>query len=548
MPIRLAERATDTYQYPLLIRHLLHTPLATASSQEIVYRDRCRYTYATFARRIERLAAALARLGVEPGTTVAVMDWDSHRYLECLFAIPMMGAVLQTVNVRLSPHQIAYTMRHAGAEVALVNREFLPLLDALRDQLPALREVVLIDDTTSNEDLPRWISGEYERALAAAETPYTFEDFDENAVATTFYTSGTTGDPKGVCFSHRQIVLHTLALLGACASPAHGQAFRHGDVYMPMTPMFHVHAWGNPYVATLLGVKQVYPGRYDPEELVALRVRERVSFSHCVPTILQMVLNAAPETGADLRGWKICIGGAALSAGLAREALRRGIDVYAGYGMSETGPVVAISRLIDPPGALEEEAEIERRCRAGLPIPLVDLRLLESDGNPATRGGLQHGEITVRAPWATPCYVGNPKSSEDLWRGGYLHTQDVAQIDPSGFIQITDRMKDVIKSGGEWLSSLQLENLISQHPAVAEVAVIAVTDARWGERPHVLLVARPGYPGASIAQDIRAHIEAAVATGAVPRYAVPESITLVDALERTSVGKIDKRRLRERYS
>jgi fatty-acyl-CoA synthase len=547
MPIRLAERATDTYQYPLLIRHLLHTPLATASSQEIVYRDRCRYTYATFARRIERLAAALARLGVEPGTTVAVMDWDSHRYLECLFAIPMMGAVLQTVNVRLSPHQIAYTMRHAGAEVALVNREFLPLLDALRDQLPALRAVVLIDDTASNEDVPRWISAEYERILAVTDTRYTFEDFDENAVATTFYTSGTTGDPKGVCFSHRQIVLHTLALLGACASPAHGQAFRHGDVYMPMTPMFHVHAWGNPYVATLLGVKQVYPGRYDPEDLVALRVRERVSFSHCVPTILQMVLNAAPRTGADLRGWKICIGGAALSAGLAREALRRGIDVYAGYGMSETGPVVAISRLLEPPAGIDGDAELEQRCRAGLPIPLVDLRLFEHDLNAVPHDGKAVGEIVVRAPWLTPCYVDDRKASEDLWRGGYLHTQDVARIDPSGFIQITDRIKDVIKSGGEWLSSLQLENLISQHPGIAEVAVIAAKDARWGERPHALIVVRQGRSTLRMAEEIRAHIEAAVAAGTAPRYAVPERITFVDALERTSVGKINKRRLRELF-
>ena len=254
------------------------------------------------------------------------MDWDSHRYLECLFAIPMMGAVLQTVNVRLSPHQIAYTMRHAGAEVALVNREFLPLLNALRDQLPALREVVLIDDTASNEDLPRWISGEYERALAAAETPYTFEDFDENAVATTFYTSGTTGDPKGVCFSHRQIVLHTLALLGACASPAHGQAFlRHGDVRHADDSDVSRARLGQSVWCDTVRRQAGDPGRHD--RLVSGAWRERVPFPHRVPTILQMVLNAAPETGADLRGWKICIGGAALSAGLAREALRRGIDV-----------------------------------------------------------------------------------------------------------------------------------------------------------------------------------------------------------------------------
>lgn len=551
MPIRFAERAAEAYAYPLLIKHLLHTPLATAPHQEIVYRDRSRYTYSALARRIERLAAGLAGLGVEPGTTVAVMEWDSHRYLECLFAIPMMGAVLQTVNVRLSPRQIAFTLRHAGAEILLVNREFLPLLDAMRDQLPALRRVVLIDDAPADAERAPGSAVDYERLLDSADSSYPFEDFDENALATTFYTTGTTGDPKGVCFSHRQIVLHTLALLGACASPAHGQSFRQGDVYMPMTPMFHVHAWGNPYVATLLGVKQVYPGRYVPEELVALRERERVTVSHCVPTILQMVLKAAAASGADLRGWKICIGGSALPSGLAREALRHGIDIYAGYGMSETGPVLAISRLLDPPAGVavgaDSDAELEQRCRAGLPIPLVDLQLVEPGMKPVPHDGKSVGEIVVRAPWVTPCYVANPPASEDLWRGGYLHTQDVAHIDPRGFIQITDRMKDVIKSGGEWLSSLHLENLISRHSAVAEVAVIAAPDARWGERPHALIVVRQGHSTAGLAEEIRAHVEAEVAAGAAPRYAVPERITFVDALERTSVGKIDKRRLRELF-
>jgi fatty-acyl-CoA synthase len=548
MPIKVAERTPNAYAYPLLIKHLLHSPLATAPNQEIVYRDRSRYTYLTLRARISQLAAGLANLGVEAGTTVAVMDWDSHRYLECFFAIPMMGAVLQTVNVRLSPDQIAYTLKHAAAEVILVHRDFIPVLTGMLDQLPALRVVILIDDSPrGEEDSPAWLDIEYEQLLEGSSGYFAFEDFDENAVATTFYTTGTTGDPKGVCFSHRQIVLHTLAVLGACASPANGQSFRHGDVYMPMTPMFHVHAWGNPYVATVLGVKQVYPGRYVPDELLELRARESVTFSHCVPTVLQMLLTAAAASGANLRGWKICIGGAALSAGLAQEALNNGIDVYAGYGMSETGPVLTISRLLDPPGHLSAGIELERRCRAGLPIPLVDIKLLDADQMPVRHDGRGVGEIVVRAPWLTPCYVGNPQASEDLWRGGYLHTQDVARMDQLGFIQITDRIKDVIKSGGEWLSSLQLENLISLHPAVAEVAVVSVPDARWGERPHAFIVLRAEFRETLIAEDIRAHVAAAAARGSVPRYAIPERITLVDALERTSVGKINKRLLRERY-
>ena len=379
MPLRFAAPAAQAYAYPLLIRHLLHAPLGTAREQEIVYRDRYRGSYADLEQRIGRLAGALAALGVEEGCTVAVMDWDSHRYLECFFAIPMMGAVLQTVNVRLSPEQIAWTLAHAGAEVLLIHRDFLPLLGAIRERARGLRAVVLIDDEAIDAEQPG-IAGEYEALLARQDAPYDFRDFDENAIATTFYTTGTTGEPKGVCFSHRQLVLHTLAVMAASASPAHGQSFRRGDVYMPLTPMFHVHAWGNPFVATALGVKQVYPGRYVPEEILALRRREGVSFSHCVPTILRMLLGVAGTDPEALRGWKMCIGGSALSTGLAAEALARGMDVYAGYGMSETGPVLAISQLEMPAGTLPLEQELAARCRTGKPIPLVDIRIVDENG------------------------------------------------------------------------------------------------------------------------------------------------------------------------
>lgn len=546
MPIRLSTRATEAYPYPLLIRHLLHTPLATAPHQEIVYRDRFRYTYSDFNQRIANLAAGLASLGVESGKTVAVMDWDSHRYLECFFAIPMMGAVLQTVNVRLSPAQVCYTLRHAAAEFVLVHREFLPLLESIRAQLPALRKVVLIDDGIGGSS-PEWVETEYETLVQSGAGEYAFEDFDENAVATTFYTTGTTGDPKGVCFSHRQLVLHTLAVMAACGTAPAWQGLRHGDVYMPITPTFHVHAWGHPFVATVMGLKQVYPGRYIPQDLLALKAREGVTYSHCVPTILRMLLNAAADTDAGLRGWKMCIGGSALPAGLAREALGRGLNVYAGYGMSETGPVLSITRLRQPPDDELPDAEIEQRCRTGLPIPLVEIKIIDEQGNRVPPGSESVGEIVVRAPWLTPCYVGNAQASEDLWRGGYLHTQDVARIDADGYLQITDRTKDVIKTGGEWLSSLELEDLISRHPAVAEVAVIAVKDARWGERPHALVVPRPQFRESLSPEQIRAHVAAAAEAGDVPKYAIPERVTLVETLERTSVGKLNKRLLRERY-
>jgi fatty-acyl-CoA synthase len=547
MPVRIETPAANAYRYPLLIKQLLHTPRATALRQEIVYRSIRRHSYQDLFARIDRLASGLASLQVEQGETVAVMDWDSHRYLECFFAIPMMGAVLQTVNVRLSPDQIAFTLQHAAARLLLIHRDFLPLWATIRDRLPELRTVVLLDDEPTGGPLPADIDTEYEALLERSTASFEYEDFDENAVATTFYTTGTTGDPKGVCFSHRQIVLHALAVLGACGSAAHGQSFRHGDVYMPMTPMFHVHAWGNPFVATMLGVKQVYPGRYVPEELLQLRQREGVTYSHCVPTILQMLMEAADRTGADMAGWKMCIGGSALSVGLARAALQRGIDVYAGYGMSETGPVMSVSRLLDPPGVLPEFAELERRCRAGLPVPLVDLKIVDPSGTAVARDGEAIGEVVVRAPWTTPCYVGNPEASKELWRGGYLHTQDVGSIDANGYLQLKDRIKDVIKTGGEWISSLTLESLISTHPGVQEVAVVALSDARWGERPHALVVPRVEWRNRLTANEIQNRVGEAVRAGTLPKYAIPERVTFVDTLDKTSVGKINKRLLRDRY-
>jgi fatty-acyl-CoA synthase len=534
--IRLAERSAAARGDALLIGHLLRTPLATAPDQQIVYRDERRFTYREFAARVARLAAGLHGLGVRPGTTVAVLDWDSHRYLEAYFAVPMMGAVLQTVNVRLSPDQVAYTLDHAGAEVALVHEDFAPLLAAIRPRLPRLREVVALRDGAGPCG--------YESMLAAAPDGYAFADFDENAVATTFYTTGTTGLPKAVCFTHRQIVVHTLAVQGALASGQFGQSLRHGDVYMPLTPMFHVHAWGVPYAATLLGIRQVYPGRYDPSMLLRLRAAEGVTYSHCVPTILQMLLDAADAAGADLAGWKINIGGSALGEALARRALERGIDVFAAYGMSETCPYLTATRVTATVRARGPEAELTTRCRAGHPAPLVDLRIVDQDMNDVAHDGVATGEVVVRAPWLATAYAGDPAASEALWRGGWLHTGDIASIDADGYVRIRDRLKDVIKTGGEWLSSLQLEDIIARHPAVAEVAVIGLPDPRWGERPVALVVPRAGAAEALTVASVRAHMLPWVERGEIPRYALLERVEVVDALARTSVGKIDKKAMR----
>jgi len=543
------EPSQSAYAYPLLIKHLLHTPLAHAPDQEIVYRGETRLTYRAMQERIARLANGLGRHGAVMGSTVAVMDWDSHRYLECYFAIPMMGAVLQTVNVRLSPAEIAYTINHAGAQILLVHSDFLPVVESIRDQLESVRTFILIDDEVSAASahaIP--FADEYENMLARSEPAYDFPDFDENTRATTFYTTGTTGLPKGVYFSHRQLVLHTITGMAALASPVSGQRFHRGDVYMPITPMFHVHAWGMPYIATVLGVKQVYPGRYVPERLVGLVRDEGVTFSHCVGTILHMLLNCEEAKTVDLSRWKVVIGGGALPHGLARAALDRGIDVFAGYGMSESCPLMSLAQLQPGSETLGLDEQVPLRCKTGLPLPLVDLRIVNEEGIDVAHDGRASGEVVVRAPWLTQGYLKDAAASAQLWEGGYLHTQDIANIDPNGYLQITDRIKDVIKSGGEWVSSLEIESLISLHPGVSEVAVIGVKDEKWGERPVALVVPKPEFTPAVTEAEIRNHVLTFSETGRISKYAVPQVVRIVECLEKTSVGKLNKKRLREAFA
>src|SRR5450830_1430118 len=341
------ERASEAYGYPLLIKQLLHSTLSSYADQEIVYglQPQRRHTYAEMDQRIGRLGNTLRALGLQPGSTVAVMDWDSHRYLECFFAVPMLGCVLQTVNVRLSPEQIAYTLNHAQADVLLVNSDFLPVLKQIRGELTTLKACILLTDDETPAPRGPGFAGEYEALLTQADAHCEFLDFDENTRATTFYTTGTTGLPKGVYFSHRQLVLHTLSTTAAlAANEVHGRMHK-GSVYMPLTPMFHVHAWGIPYIATFLGIKQVYPGRYVPDTILKLIETEKVTFSHCVPTILHMVLSAPAAKDVDLSKWKMIIGGSAMTSALAQTARERGIDVFTGYGMSETCPILSLAHV-----------------------------------------------------------------------------------------------------------------------------------------------------------------------------------------------------------
>lgn len=545
MPVKLVHSTPAAYAYPLLIKQLLHTPLAFAAEQEITFQGRLRYTYRDLRTRIGQLANALQTLGIEAGQTVAVMDWDSHRYLECFFAVPMMGAILQTVNVRLSAEQILYTLNHAQADVLLINREFFPILGAIAPRLQTIRHFILINDDGPLSEPPVDFAGEYEGLLSRAAKDYDFPDFDENAQATVFYTTGTTGAPKGVYFSHRQLVLHTLSVAASTGgATAHGHLHRE-DVYMPVTPMFHVHAWGFPYVATMMGLKQVYPGKYLPENLLRLIREEKVTFSHCVPTILQMLLTHPHSGETDLSRWKVLIGGSAMSQSLAQAAMKRGVDAHTGYGMSETCPVLSIAHMHSEDFKRPVEEQARLRCKTGLPLPLVDLRIVDAQMQDVAHNGSACGELVVRSPWLTQGYLGAPEASEALWEGGYLHTQDIGNIDPRGYIKITDRIKDVIKTAGEWTSSLEIENVVGRHEAVHEVAVIGVPDEKWGERPLALVVLKPEFEGKVTEHAIRNFSAHLIETLGVSRHGVLLQVSFVSALMKTSVGKINKREMRE---
>jgi len=396
-----------------------------------------------------------------------------------------------------------------------------------------------------------------------ADPDFVFPDLDEDTRATTFYTTGTTGLPKGVYFSHRQLVLHTMALRNAITGTGHGR-LNDGDVYMPVTPMFHVHAWGFPYVATTLGLKQVYLGKYSPDLVLELIAREKVTFSHCVPTILQMILAHPRAAEGMLNGWKVIVGGAALPRALAKEAMQRGIDITTGYGMSETCPVLTLAHLRPEHEGWDVDRQVEVRIKAGRPIPLVDIRVVDTEMRDVPADGTTPGEIVARAPWLTQGYLRDPANSEKLWLGGWLHTGDIGVIGADGYLKITDRLKDVIKTGGEWVSSLDIEDLILKPPGVCEAAVIGIPDPKWTERPLAIVVRKEGASvsdceerplaivvrkeGSSVSDcEIKAGLQDYARKGVISRYAVPDQIVFVPALPRTSVGKLDKKVLREQF-
>ena len=533
----------SAYSYQLLISRILEQPLKFNSGAEIVYRNVSRYTYKDLYKRVSKLANLLTgRLAVNPGETVGFIDYDSNRFLEAYFAIPMIGAVLHTINFRLSSEEILYTIKHAEDRVIFCHRDFLPLLEKMQDKMENVRIVVIGDGqegfvTSINHE------GEYEALLGPQKEEYEFPDFDEDSIATMFFTTGTTGLPKAVYFSHRQLVLHTMALTTTLGTMNSVVTISSEDVYMPITPMFHSHAWGIPYVATFLAMKQVYPGKYEAAMLLKLQHEEGVTLSHGVPTILEMICDHPDADKKYIGDWKMICGGSALPKGLAKKALSLGINVITGYGMSETCPIISLS---DPDkqimADLGDDEKVDTRLKAGRPIHLSDVRLRNDAGEFVANDGLSQGELVVRSPWAVGGYYNDPVRSEELWKDGYLHTGDIGVIGKDGVIDITDRMKDVIKSGGEWVSSALIESLLSTYPGIAEVAVVAMPDEKWMERPMAVVVSNLNET--ITADDLNQYLRQFVNNGKLKSFAMPKEYRFVNELPRTSAGKIDKKKIR----
>ena len=535
--------------YQLTIDKLLTQTIHRRSQSQIVY-GKTRYNWVEFYSRIRKLAAGLEGMGVRKGSTVAVIDFDTNRYLEAYFAVPMMGAVLHTVNIRLPPEHIGYTMAHAGDDFVLLRDDFVQMAAKLAGTVTSIKGVVTMSDTGSAPSLPFPNVKFYDDMLAQADGSYTFPELDENTQATIFYTSGTTGMPKGVCFTHRQIVLHTLSSFVGLSNSAPQNRLDPSDVVLPLVPFFHVHCWGIPYGVAMNGQKLVLAGRYDYGNILELVDREKVTFSDMVPTILNMLVNhpSVENHREALSHWKVVIGGAALPRELAVRARRLGIKVMSGYGLSETAPILTLANPNERLRMLSDDDLLDSvLLKTGIPIPLVQIRVVDGEMKDVPRDGKIAGEIVVRGPWMTKEYYKEEAKTKDLWAGGWLHTGDMAVIDEEGYLTIVDRIKDAVKSGGEWIPTLILEDLIMRHPAVLEAAVIGVREAHWGERPVAVVSLREGQQANE--EELSSHLQKFVDEGKIAKFWIPERfIVLPEALPKTSTGKLDKKPLREKYS
>jgi fatty-acyl-CoA synthase len=488
-------------------------------------------TFTEVAQRAERLAKALGRLGVGDSDRVATFLLNNQTHQEAYLAVPSMGAVLHTLNIRLFPEQLVYVINHAEDKVIIVDALLIPLLAPLRDQLTTVKHIVVagVGDTSGLGEVHS-----YEELLAAEEPGYTWPTMDERQAAAMCYTSGTTGDPKGVVYSHRSTYLHSFAVTSGSALGVAEQ-----DRVLPIVPMFHANAWGIPYAAFLSGADLVMPQHFvQAAPLAATIAAHRPTTSAGIPTIWSDLLRYARSNPVDLSSLRmITAGGSAVPRQLIEQFRDElGVQLIQGWGMTETSPLCALAL---PPKGVPEDEEIRWRSKTGRVVAGVEIRVVAEDGSVLPRDGESVGEFQARGPWITGSYYGDPSS--ERFDDGWLRTGDIGSLDSRGYMQISDRTKDVIKSGGEWISSVELENEVMAHPGVVEAAVIAVPDERWGERPLVAVVAEEG--AAPSAEEL-VHFLA----GRVSSWWLPERWTFLGELPKTSVGKFDKKSLRARYA
>jgi fatty-acyl-CoA synthase len=525
--------------FQLTLTHLLDRANRYFGSNEVVSRAGDgtihRHTWADIYARSGKLAHALARLGVKPGDRVATLAWNHHRHLEAYFAVPMMGAVVHTLNLRLHPTELAYIARHAEDSIVLVDRSLLPLLEQFVASVPTVRRVIVMADDGPTP--PGKL--DYEQLIAPERGEYDWPVLDENSAATICYTSGTTGNPKGVVYSHRSSVLHAIV-----ACHVDSMAASEASVMMPVVPMFHANAWGWPHIAACVGAKLVFPGpKLDPETLLDLMAKERVTSTAGVPTIwlgILALLDAKPKHWDLSCLRQMVVGGsAAPPAMIDGFEKRHGIHVLHAWGMTETNPIGTVARIKQGVEKGSPEQRLGVLSSQGYAVPFVETRHSSDDGRVLPWDGETMGELEVRGPWVASSYLGD--EGKDRWTtDGWFRTGDIVTIDQDAYVRICDRSKDVIKSGGEWISSVALENALMSHPAVLEAAVFAGRHVKWDERPIAAIVTKKGMQATE--GDLAKHLE-----GKFAKFWMPDAYVFVEQIPRTSTGKFLKMKLRETY-
>jgi fatty-acyl-CoA synthase len=529
-----------TMRYQLTLPAMLERAEQLFPDKEIVSRTSTgvvRHTYQEYGRRTRKLASALGALGVGKGDRVATLAWNHYRHLEAYFAVPCIGAVLHTLNLRLPPAHLAHIINHAGDRIILVDADLVPLLEQIASDLPTVeRYIVMQDGPGVPATLPR--AAPYEALLAQAEPLQKWPPLDEWDPAGMCFSSATTGLPKGVTYTHRALWLHSMAF---CLADTLAVSER--DRVLPIVPMFHVNGWGIPFAATWMGATQVLPGpRPDARVYCELIQRERVTFAAGVPTVWLAVLALLEEESYDLTSLnRVVCGGAAPPRALIEEFERRlGAQFIHGYGMTEAAPLTHVSRLKSRMEGWDADRRYAVRARQGTLLPGLEMRVVDWNGADVPWDGTSMGELWLRGPWIADEYYRDPRSAE-TFQGGWYRTGDVATLDDEGYLGIVDRMKDVIKSGGEWISSVDLENAIMAHPAVAEASVVGIAHPKWLERPLACVVAKAGRTVTK--EEILEHLK-----GRFPSWWMPDEVVFIAEVPKTSVGKFDKKVLRERYA